>query len=100
MRFLERTKVTECPCHLITVTFDESLAAVLRPKNIGNFLGYTWFLCYTDYHYFLWFLLRSKALKGIYLQGLCIIYSLSNFVFALILSVILSVAKYLFVVRF
>ena len=54
VRFLERTEVTESPCHLITVTLNESLAAVLRPKDVGNFLGYTWFLCYTDYHYSLY----------------------------------------------
>ena len=65
MRLLERTQVTECPCHLITVTFDESLVAVPRPKDVGYFLGYTWFLCYTDYHYSFSILLHSKALKGV-----------------------------------
>ena len=50
MRFLQRAQVTECPRHLIPVTFHILLVVVRCPDNPCNVTSHTRFLCYANYH--------------------------------------------------
>ena len=56
VRFLQRTKMAEGPRHLVAITLHISIMGTRCAQYSSYIFGYTWFLGYTDNHYYYFYL--------------------------------------------
>ena len=50
MRFLQGTEVSECPGHLVSVSFEVSFLPYFRTEHFGDVMGHTGLFGNADYH--------------------------------------------------
>ena len=58
-------KVSESPCHIVAVAVHIAFLTFGSPHDVGDFLGYTWFLCDDCLHFLMSFCdTRNRGIDG------------------------------------